>query len=804
MDKLFKFPESVLAFIVFILVTLVLFWQFFFKGMLPIPGDILIGIYFPWINHTWGYAVSPPVKNPLMSDIVSLMYPWRKVAIDYLKHGQLPLWDPTSFMGQSLIGNLQVAVFNPLNTLFLLPISFDLAWSWQVVLQPFLAMLATYYLFKKWQMSFIPAIAGAVSYGMSAPMLIWMEYNLLGFLIVLLPVALLCVDYFIRNQKPRALIALSIVVTLGVFSGYLQFLYYVLFFSYLYGVGLIFNQSKKSLGLFLKWTMLFISFTLLGLFMAAIQIVPGLESVGSSIRSLDNVAAGNGLVFLPFGHLLTAFVPDFFGNPATYNYFGAGSYESFILYTTIGFLPFVFWSFSNPKYQQFAWIMLGFVVLSLLMSLENPISHQIQQLTFLGLKGSVSSRVLFIFSFGISGLGVLGLQAILDKKPELFNLKSFIALAVMAGIVIGAVLNWGYVYKFGYATESADIKNLVITLRNLIWPLGVCFTSTLILLSLKKIPKLVFLIILLICLDMFRFGSKYLPFTPAGLIFPETKTTQFLKNQPLPSRIAIEKSELLTANTWSVYNLQSITGYNILLARESADYISLLNHGVVGKENSRFLDIQNFNSNLLDLANVEYVVGLLRKKGVPDPKGELPTNLKSDKLVQVEQDGPVVILKNTRSLKRYFIPENIKIIDDKKNTSQEITQNVFNPGNQVILEKNPGFENPGKCLVDLLSYNGQSFSFKTFCEDDSVLVVTESFHPGWQAFINGSKTEVDKSYGQFLAISLPEGKSIIKLDFFPQSVKYGFYLSLLGIIVAIFSWFYLPKLKMLLLNKNSS
>lgn len=81
-------------FIFIFVVWTALFWPFFTKKLLPIPADIITGVYYPWLDYKWGYAVGVPVKNPLLSDVPSLLYPWRSLAIDELKAFRWPLWNP--------------------------------------------------------------------------------------------------------------------------------------------------------------------------------------------------------------------------------------------------------------------------------------------------------------------------------------------------------------------------------------------------------------------------------------------------------------------------------------------------------------------------------------------------------------------------------------------------------------------------------------------------------------------------------------------------------------------------------------
>jgi len=145
---------------VFILgVWFVLFKPFFAKGLLPMPADIIAGLYYPWLDYKWGYSVGVPVKNPLISDIPSLLYPWRSFAIDELKAGRWPLWNPYYFDGMPLLANFQSAVFSYVN-LFFLFFSKPIAWALGVMTSPLLTLIFVFLFLRHKNLSRISSLLG--------------------------------------------------------------------------------------------------------------------------------------------------------------------------------------------------------------------------------------------------------------------------------------------------------------------------------------------------------------------------------------------------------------------------------------------------------------------------------------------------------------------------------------------------------------------------------------------------------------------------------------------------------------------
>lgn len=109
----FLFSEKFLIFTVPASLVVLVFQKYFLAGSIPIPADILTGAYYPWLDN---FRI--PVKNPLPSDVFSIIYPWRILAMNLLKAGELPLWDNTILLGVPLFANFQAAILNPVNILF--------------------------------------------------------------------------------------------------------------------------------------------------------------------------------------------------------------------------------------------------------------------------------------------------------------------------------------------------------------------------------------------------------------------------------------------------------------------------------------------------------------------------------------------------------------------------------------------------------------------------------------------------------------------------------------------------------------
>jgi hypothetical protein len=198
-----RFPKSLVKYwpIVAILAALVIFfYPVFFKKLVPIPGDFIVGTYFPWLDYKWGYSVGVPVKNPVTSDVVSIIYPLRSYAIDILKTGKLPLWNPFMFTGIPLLGDFQVGVFSPtVFFYFILPKVW--AWTAQIIFQPALAIISCYLLLRNWGLRKIESLFAGLFFAFSSFNIVWMEWNTSTLAAAFIPLIFLCFDKFIRTGR---------------------------------------------------------------------------------------------------------------------------------------------------------------------------------------------------------------------------------------------------------------------------------------------------------------------------------------------------------------------------------------------------------------------------------------------------------------------------------------------------------------------------------------------------------------------------------------------------------------------------
>ena len=290
------------------------FWKFFLKGLIPFPGDFVVGIYYPWLDYKWGFSTGVPVKNPITADVPSFMYPMQTFTFDLIKSGNWPLWNPRILAGIPLLANFQSA---PLSPTFFLYFLFDKSttWSLQIILAHVLAALFTYLLLRHWRVSKWGSILGGVIFAFSGYNLIWSQWNGHVLTAAFIPLILLLEDKWLRGKSYMSGIAIAVVFCFQIFSGYPQTIIYTALAVGLYFLVRIWGKNEKILK-----TIFLIIFFVLGLGLAAPQLLPGKELFSLSQWQLEPYPYE--WAFLPWKKTITFLAPDFFGNHATYNYWG--------------------------------------------------------------------------------------------------------------------------------------------------------------------------------------------------------------------------------------------------------------------------------------------------------------------------------------------------------------------------------------------------------------------------------------------------------------------------------------------------
>lgn len=785
-------------FFIILTAVLIFFYPVFLHNLVPLPADHAVGIYYPWLDHKWpGFPTGVPVKNPIAADVISFMYPMQTFAVDILKRGELPLWNPLIFAGTPLLANFQSAPFSPLNVLYWILPKVD-AWTAQIILQQLLGAIFLFMLLRYFQRSLLSSIIGALIYPFSGFMMIWLEWNGHGLAAAFFPLVFLLAFKYLDTGKYLFGLLLSITIACQLFAGYPQIILYEILAI---GLGLLVIQRKQLANF--KRVLVLVIFIASGLALAMIQLLPGYELIKESQRGVEIVE--NEWALLRLRSVITFLAPDYFGNHATYNYWGPADYTqavgfSGVVVTILG----IFGAMTSFKEKgvRFALVWIG---IALVNAFDNLFSRFIHQSGLLSSQAASAHRILVLSNLGFAILATFGLDNVLAHKIKRKHV--FLAVALPAVILIPYLLASLVIYFYPqfYPDELATVEkvklNMTVGLKNLVLPVGLLVLITTILLIPGKLKKYTQLVVIflggLILLELFRFGWKFTPFSPKQIIFPQTPIFEFLQKQQKPFRI--NANEVVPVNLIMPYQIETVEGYDAVYPLKFAKYISALNSGQINTTvMGRYGLIFNQDSALLDLANVKYILTLKHKQnGAVDPNGQIDSKYNSHRYKKVFEDRSVVILENTQVLPRSYMTYSWDI-EKSEDKSLQMLLNNYPLSSKVILDADPEItQQQGRGEVNLENYITKG-EISVLTDKPGVLFIADSWYPGWRAIVDGVKTDVLKADYNFMAVPITtSGNHVVALKYEPDSIKNGRLISLLT-AVSLFlasSCYYLFRLK---------
>jgi len=739
------------------LLTLIFFKGLFLQGKLPIPSDTIVGLYYPFRDLY--FKTNPnglPYKNFLITDPVRQQIPWKNLVIDAEKQLNLPIWNPYNFAGTPLLANFQSGAYYPFNILFF-ALPFPLAWSLIIFLQPLLAGFFLFFYLSNLKLNKAASLLGAITFSFCGFSIAWMEWGTILSTALWLPLILLAIDKVIvqdpssriKNLRESMVWYFVFVVSLVVsfFAGHLQTFFYLAVLSTLYVIvrWLQYGEKIKILGGFVV--------CLCGFFILSLpQLLPTLKFISLSARNVDLVGWKQIGWFIPWQNLIQFIAPDFFGNPATLNYYGIWNYGEFIGY--IGILPLIMAFYALCFRRDKNTFIFGVAFfLSLIFALPTIFAKIPFKFDIPFLSTAQPTRLLFVTDFSLSVLAAFGLDYFISSKNKKLI---FSVLGAFAVILTGL---WSFVLVFhGQVLTGVDLN---IAKQNLIFP-TILFIIVSIALSIfvlashkKLIITLASLLILITIFDLFRFGWKFEPFTNSAYLFPSTSVTSFLQNQKGPFRVMATDSKILPPNFSIMYKLQTLDGYDPLYLQRYGELMAASGRGIPDISTpfgfNRIITPQDPSSRTTDLLGVKYVLSL--------------EEIKNSKLKEVFSDGNIKVYQNEMAFPKAFFVNTTFLASSKQQAINALFDLNY-PLNRRAVVENVQNQQLFKSNWDLgdaqiTDYQNDKVVINTNNPGVGFLVLTDSYYYNWHVTIDGRTTPIYLTDYNFRGIITPKGKHTV-------------------------------------------
>ncbi len=683
------------------------------------------------------------------ADIALQVLPWFQYEARELHHGRLPLWEAHQWMGQPLLGQAQPGAAYPLNwLLFLLPLHKGLisvnALNWYFVAIHFMAIVFCY------------ALCRDLGRSRRASLIAGCVFGLAGYVgstdwpqmvngAVWAPLVLLFLLRAVRGRAPLFSAALSGGL-LGVawLSGHHQ----IPIFTTLAVAGLWIFFALR--GGRIDWSIVRLAaICVVAMFLiSALQTLPAYEYGKLARRWVgtpEPIAWDQKVPYsvhteysMPGSSLLALVIP------------GLNTHAD--PFVGIVAIALALAGFAMAWKERAVRIFTAFSISGLLFSLGfHNIFHGIAySLVPLVEKARVPSNAIFIFHAGVVVLIAFGVDAFFsDESKSAWRSRIAIGCAIFGAVLAGLILNAALAAKLKFEADDR------IALTALFAILLAAILCSHVKGRLTRTHALTAIVILML-VELGNDSGYALPQNKNDHRFPEQYETnadiaQFLKQQPAVFRVDIDDNDL-PGNFGDWYGLDMFTG---LVASAPTNILAL--------------DWSSDRDKML--LGVAYYVG---KK---------PANA-SQELVFEGYTG-LKVYRNPQAFPRAWIVHAVAVVKDAPESNGLIRSPDFDARRTApVYSPAPPLSSCGASQdpVQIAARTPQSLTLQVDLACDGMVVMSETYFPGWKATIDGNATEIREVYGALRGILAPQGRHEIRMWYRPQSFIFGAMLTFAGVL----------------------
>ncbi len=783
---MFKRWEAALPVVFIIVFSFFLFRDSFVKHTVPFPANLLVSYYEPWKSYPFPEYPNGPPNKAMGFDNLRIYFPLKTAAAEAVKQGFFPLWNPYNFSGTILHATYQSAIFHPLGWLFFMLPPID-AWTTLIILQPILSGIAMYVFLGVMGFSRGPRLLGTVSYAFSGFFMTWwQESYLFTYAALFLPLALSAIEQYIRDKKGVWLALLSLSLAFSVFSGAFQMTFYVYVFSLLW-IAYRLRKYPEKVPVGIAFLLAYITSILL----AAIHLIPNIEAYGQSTRIATDVKYIFDAYLLPLQQLVTLFAPDYFGNPATYNYFGPGFYHERLMF--LGVVPYMLIAsqfFIKKQDEHHAFFRICFLItLSLVLSL--PTTWLLLYYLKLPLLSTMTpSRMMMLVSFTGSVLTAYGTAAYRKGLPR----TSLIWVSVVAVLSVASAILFALVAKY----IDPDNTAYTISLRNMGIP-AVSFVFSLIALwgayRFPRIKRAGFVLLVGIELvTVILFAKKYLYFSERRFVYPQVPVLQQLAIKKY-DRFWTYDNGYIEKNFATQFGLFSPEGYDSIIIRRYAEFLAYANSLGKSTQPDRANALIRSTDHMDDILTDPYraktlaLLGVrsIARKLVPD-KNKQKVEADPEGLPRIWSDGTYALYDYPQALPRVHLYSDVRTATDDATLLASLFAPTTDIYKTVFVEQSPDilFDTSATGSATITAYHSNAVTVQTKTTGRMFLFLSDTYYPGWKVTIDGIPATLYRTNYTFRGVAVSEGTHTVTFTYEPISLVLGVVGSMTGVILCGF------------------
>ncbi len=686
-------------------------------------------------------------KSPILGDVVTQFIPFRKAVRDAVKNGRLPLWNRFVLAGEPLLANTQPAVLHPGTLIgFLLPLA--QAWTFEMTLRHFLALLAMYLFLRELGCREIPSLLGAIGWGLSDYLVFFAGWQHSA-AAPLFPLLLLGLRRLAHDPGRRAVGLVVAVLVLIVTAGHPETLLHGVSAA---GVYFLFELAFAGSGRRLRPFLLSLVAGGLALGLSAVLLLPLVEalphtaehlvrsrlyahidksvSVAESLRrSIQDVVP---YAFGVSGHGRSAIG---FGEPA--GYVGA------IL------LPFAAVGLFSRRREKWPILLIAFLGLAMWARLP-VVTDAIASLPLFDI--GLNERMVFLAAFGISALAALGAQRILEEENSL----SLLGAALASLVLIFALYREVRPTLIRLEMDPGFLQGRILAQAV---PLILLAAAASIGLLRRQTAPVLVAALLLLAVERKLEAEVLYPTFPNRAFYPDLAVLDPIPRNA-PWRFTATGFQFIP-NISALYELEDVRGYEAMTFQPLTETCPLW----CVPQPVWYNRVDDPTTPFLAFLNVRWVLA-------PD-NWIAPPGWKA----LAEGDG-TRLFENPRALPRAFAPREVRAIPDETG-QREALASVSDFAARGIVGKEDGrwrsgdWRTNGAADVRIESYLPQRLDLSVDAQSEAVVGTSIPRWPGWRLEIDGKPARLFRYNHAFLGFEVPAGRRRVVLRYLPTGFVAG-------------------------------
>ncbi|MBI4529508.1 MAG: YfhO family protein [Deltaproteobacteria bacterium] len=157
-------------------------------------------------------------------------------------------------------------------------------------------------------------------------------------------------------------------------------------------------------------------------------------------------------------------------------------------------------------------------------------------------------------------------------------------------------------------------------------------------------------------------------------------------------------------------------------------------------------------------------------------------------LVREFPEYPTWVYRVDHTVPRVFVASKCVVESDPMKAIIRLSSSEFDPVREVIVERPlaipPAKNSQAEARISL--YSHRRVSILATVSGTGVLVLADSFYPGWRAYVDGQEREILRANVFFRGVVLSEGKHLVEFRYEPRAFKVGLMVSIAVLLVVTF------------------